>query len=193
MKTFNMASAVIGAGYGDEAKGVTTDVLAGSMTAADTLVVRTNGSNQAGHTVTTAAGRRHVFHHLSSGALAGAATHWSALAVANPMFLMEEIEVVRHLGGNVNISCDPRALITTPFDAIINQAAEIARGVDRHGSCGMGFGETIERNLRPQFGLQFQSLLRPDLRQRLVDIRNTWVPARLEMLGIDGDKLDPDL
>jgi adenylosuccinate synthase len=32
--------------------------------------------------------------------------------------------------------------VTTPYDMMINQIVERERGGDRHGSCGVGFGET---------------------------------------------------
>src|SRR5262245_50739362 len=67
------ATAVIGANFGDEGKGLLTDYLA-AKDPAGTVVIRCNGGAQAGHTVVTPAGRRHVFHHLGSGSLAGAST-----------------------------------------------------------------------------------------------------------------------
>jgi len=66
-------TAVIGANFGDEGKGLMTDVLA-SRAPSRTLVVRANGGAQAGHTVVTPEGRRHVFGHVGSGALCGAPT-----------------------------------------------------------------------------------------------------------------------
>jgi adenylosuccinate synthase len=37
---------------------------------------------------------------------------------------------------------DPASPVTTPYDMMINQIVEQERGADRHGSCGVGFGET---------------------------------------------------
>lgn len=176
------AKAVIGAGYGDEGKGLLTDLLASASP--DSVVVRSNGSAQAGHTVVAPNGSRHVFHHVGSGALAGVPTHLSAYFVAHPMMLLDEWEVLRGLGANMAISSDPRAMIATPFDMMINQAAEMARSADRHGSCGLGFGETIERNRRPEFAISTRDLFRPDLAARLHHIWSDWVPERLSQIGI---------
>jgi hypothetical protein len=77
-------------------------------------------------------------------------------------------------------------MVTTPFDVMINQAIELARGDGRHGSCGLGFGETIERNLHPAFGLRTMDLFRPDLGARLENIWSQWLPVRLAALGLDG-------
>jgi adenylosuccinate synthase len=67
---------------------------------------------------------------------------------------------------------------------LINQAAERARGAARHGSCGLGFGETIERCLRDQFRLTAGELGRGDLRRRCESIRDVWTRQRLAALGI---------
>ena len=182
--TSRHATAVIGAGYGDEGKGLVTDLLAAARPGS--VVVRSNGGAQAGHTVVTPAGVRHVFHHVCSGTFAGAATHLSAHFVAHPMMLLDEVETLHALGAKPVIGSDPRAIVTTPFDVMINQAVELARGNARHGSCGLGFGETIERNLRPEFRLTTKDLFRPDLEQRLEAIRARWLPERLAALGLDG-------
>lgn len=176
------SKAVIGAGYGDEGKGLMTDRLAAATPSA--VVVRSNGGAQAGHTVVTEAGVRHVFHHVGSGALAGAATHLSRHFVAHPMLFLEEWSQLRACGAELSISSDPRVLITTPFDVAINQATEIARGSARHGSTGAGFGETIERNRHAEFALSMQDLFRPNLARRLEHIRSHWLPARLAALGV---------
>lgn len=176
------AQAIIGAAYGDEGKGLMVDRLAAATP--DAVVVRSNGGAQAGHTAISPDGRRHVFHHVGSGSFAGAATHFSRFFVAHPMMLLGELAALSGLGFKPRLTCDPRVLVTTPYDVIINQAVEIARGEGRHGSCGLGFGETIERNLRPEFGLVISELFRPDLKRRLIDIRDRWVPSRLAALGI---------
>jgi adenylosuccinate synthase len=178
------AFAVIGAAYGDEGKGLMTDRLVWQH-GSDT-VVRSNGGAQAGHTVTTPDGRRHVFSHIGSGAFAGARTHLSQHFVAHPMFFLGEREKVADLGGVVDVSIDPRAIVTTPYDILINQVVEDARGSSRHGSCGMGFGETIERNLRAETRITVADLTgnRLSLVSRLERIRRDWVADRLAKLGI---------
>ena len=176
------AKAVIGAGYGDEGKGLITDALVEGCGAAVT-VVRFNGGAQAGHTVTLPDGRRHVFHHVGSGTLAGALTFLSRFFVADPILLATEIADLAAMGFTPRIAIDPDASITTPFDMMINQIAETARGAGRHGSCGLGFGETLERHLRPEFALT-AGRLEKDARASLLAIRRRWVPERLARLGL---------
>ncbi len=74
--------AVIGANFGDEGKGLITDYLA--QTGGD-VVVRFNGGAQAGHTVVTPEGRRHVFSHFGSGSFAELPTFFSQHTIVNPI------------------------------------------------------------------------------------------------------------
>jgi adenylosuccinate synthase len=179
------AEVVIGAGFGDEGKGLVTDFLAAPY-GTDGLVIRFNGGAQAGHTVTTPTGQRHVFHHVGSGALAGAATYLSRYFVCNPLLLEKELPLLFRLGCQPKIYADPDCLVTTPYDMMINQIVEAARGAGRHGSCGQGFGETIARNSHAEFTLTLQDLADEDgLLRKLQYIRQVWTPRRLAELGID--------
>lgn len=180
------AKAVIGAAYGDEGKGLMVDALSGG----DTVVVRSNGGAQAGHTVQTPEGRRHVFHHLGSGTFRGGKTHLSRFFVAHPMFFAGERAELLAKGATPRVSIDPRAMVTTPYDVLINQAIEKARGRGRHGSTGFGFGEAIERSLNPEFATPAGELGGADLPRVLDRIRREWVPCRL--LGLGVKKLDDE-
>jgi adenylosuccinate synthase len=180
-----VAHAVIGANFGDEGKGLATDALAAHLMlrGEDPVVVRSNGGAQAGHTVQTQ-GRRHVFHHVGSGAFTGARTHMSRFFVAHPMLLLRELEELRPLLPSLPaISIDPRAQVSTPWDVFLNQSVEASRGAARHGSCGVGFGETLER-VSNGVTLTAADLASPDLADRLIAIRDGWTGARLEALGI---------
>lgn len=181
----HVAHAVIGANFGDEGKGLATDALAADLMSRglDPVVVRSNGGAQAGHTVETQ-GRRHVFHHVGAGAFTGARTHLSRFFVAHPALLLRELQELRPLlPAAPEITIDPAAQVTTPWDVLLNQAAEAARGAARHGSCGVGFGETLERVARGH-PLTVADLAAPDLADRLVAIRDGWVRSRLEALGL---------
>ncbi|HCB15328.1 MAG TPA: adenylosuccinate synthase, partial [Gammaproteobacteria bacterium] len=68
---------------------------------------------------------------------------------------------------------------------MINQIIEKQRGHDRHGSCGIGFGETLERHLNPDYALEVAGLTdQHALTDRLNMIRRDYAPARLARLGI---------
>jgi len=181
------AKVVIGANYGDEGKGLMTDYYV-APAGADGIVVRFNGGAQAGHTVTTPDGRRHVFSHFGSGSLAGAATFLSRHFVCHPSLFLKEAATLAAAGlaGLPPVFVDERAPVSTLYDILLNQLAERARGGGRHGSCGMGFGETIARNLDPDFALTVADLRQGAgyLLHRLATIRDRYVPRRLAELGI---------
>ena len=63
------AQVIIGANYGDEGKGLISDYLVDREQAK--IVIRFNGGAQAGHTVVTLDGKRHVFKHFGSGTFQG--------------------------------------------------------------------------------------------------------------------------
>ena len=184
------AQVVIGANYGDEGKGLMTDHHV-APAGKDGIVVRFNGGAQAGHTVTTPGGVRHVFSHVGSGTLAGAATYLSRHFVCHPALFLKEADALAAIGANAGIALPPvfvdeRAPLSTLYDILLNQIAERQRGAGRHGSCGMGFGETVERNLDPAFALTVADLRHGSgyLLQRLAAIRDGYVPRRLAALGI---------
>lgn len=179
------ARVVIGANYGDEGKGLATDAYAAMDEGRHTAVIRFNGGAQAGHTVTTPDGRRHVFSHFGSGSFTGAATYLSEFFVLNPdEFVVEHAELAA-LGVSPEVYADPDAQVTTPFDVMVNQWAEDTRGKARHGSVGVGFGETVER-ARRGFPLAVRDLgTDKSLTEILEAIRTGWLPGRLAALGID--------
>jgi adenylosuccinate synthase len=180
------ATAVIGANFGDEGKGLLTDFLA-SRAPSRTLVVRANGGAQAGHTVVAPGGRRHVFGHVGSGALCGAPTLLSRFFVSNPLLLDKEWPALADLAPRLLV--DGRSPVTTPFDMLVNQMVERSRGALRHGSCGVGFNETIERSLLPEFRLTVGDLRYPETVEAKLDaIQRTYLPQRLSVLGLQPEE-----
>jgi adenylosuccinate synthase len=144
MKT---AQVVIGANYGDEGKGKMVDYFCSQYDPQETLVVRYNGGAQAGHTVVTPDGQRHVFHHFGSGTLYGAATYLGKDFIVNPVIFIEELKKLWKFGVKPKIRIDSKCRVTTPYEMLLNQLLERGRGKDRHGSCGLGIFETIRRPL----------------------------------------------
>jgi adenylosuccinate synthase len=185
------ATVIIGSGFGDEGKGLLTDWTA-APAGTDCLVARFNGGAQAGHTVVLPDGRRHVHSHFGSGTLAGAETFLSKHFVSNPLLFEREGMALDKLQIPAPVVYDDgRGLVSTPFDMLLNQFAERARGQDKHGSCGIGFGETIERCLDERFATTIDDLADiKKLSATLDDIRRFWVSARLTKLGIDSITAD---
>ncbi len=145
------ALVIIGSNFGDEGKGLLTDWAAAPF-GNDCIVARFNGGVQAGHTVVLPDGRRHIHSHFGSGTLAGAATFLGQHFVSNPLLFFRETAALEKLRIELPlVYADERGLVSTPFDMLINQIVEAARGSRKHGSCGLGFGETIERCLIPRY------------------------------------------
>ncbi|HAO33840.1 MAG TPA: adenylosuccinate synthase [Candidatus Competibacteraceae bacterium] len=183
MRGGKTAQVVIGAQFGDEGKGRMIDDYAAQV-GGDGLVIRFNGGAQAGHTVVTPEGLRHVFSHVGSGAFVGAATFLSRFFVSHPMLFLKEIEILATKGVHPEVYVDPQSPVTTPYDMMINQIVERERGADRHGSCGIGFGETIERNLMSAYALTVADLAdAAALAAKLDAIRRDYAPLRLARLG----------
>jgi adenylosuccinate synthase len=87
-----------------------------------------------------------VFAQFGSGTLAGAATHLSRFMLLDPLAMAAEDRHLQTLGVNdafERTTIDERALVITPFQRAANRLRELARGDGRHGSCGMGIGETM--------------------------------------------------
>jgi adenylosuccinate synthase len=137
------ARVVIGSNFGDEGKGLLTDYLCAQGAG---MVVRFNGGAQAGHSVITPEGERHVFHHIGSGTFCGVPTFLSQFFICNPILFMQERERLIALGFHPEVYVHPDCLVTTFMDMLINQAIENKRAHNRHGSCGIGFHETINRS-----------------------------------------------
>lgn len=137
------ARAVIGANFGDEGKGLITDYLCRT---GGEVVVRFNGGAQAGHTVVTPEGLRHVFHHFGSGTLYGVPTFLSQFFICNPIIFFKEMKELEAMGVTAQIFAHPDCLVTTFADMMINQRKELKRGGKAHGSCGVGIHETMQRS-----------------------------------------------
>lgn len=150
------AKAVIGASFGDEGKGLTVDYLCARGDAG--VVVRFSGGAQAGHTVVTPEGQRHVFRSVGSGAFSGVPTFLSPFVSVNPIALLLELRQLDELGVQPELYASPECLVTTFADILINRRLEDARGADRHGSCGLGISETIERSRLPELAITMADL-----------------------------------
>ncbi|QXV63622.1 adenylosuccinate synthetase [Mucilaginibacter sp. 21P] len=159
---------VIGLGYGDEGKGLVTDFLCGESE--QPLVVRFNGGQQAGHTVTLPNGTSHVFANFGSGALRGVPTFWSACCCFSPYHFNEEYKELQLHKPVLYI--DENCPVTTHYDILFNHALESSRGIDRYGSCGMGVGATFDRSANVKDSLTVGDLFREEiLKRKLTEIR----------------------
>lgn len=137
---------VAGLGFGDEGKGSVVDYLARDCGAR--TIVRYNGGAQAGHRVVTPDGREHVFSQFGSGMLIPEVrTHLSRFMLIEPAGMLREDEHLRAIGcadAFERTTIDREAPVVTPFHIAANRLIELSRGASKHGSCGLGIGETME-------------------------------------------------
>lgn len=138
------AITVTGLSFGDEGKGTIVDALVRRNGVK--LVVRSCGGSQAAHNVITPEGVHHTFSTWGAGTLSGAGTLLTKDVLIDPIRLFNEGNVLATKGaGNpfARMAIDENALVITPFHRAVNRIRELVRCKrDRHGSCGIGVGET---------------------------------------------------
>ncbi len=136
---------VVGLGFGDEGKGTVTDHLVRSLGAR--TVVRFNGGPQAGHNVVAPDGRWHCFAQLGAGSfLPGVETILGPQMRVELETLAAEASVLESKGVPNPLGCvtiDPDCVLVTPMHKLLGQLAEVLRGEERLGTCGMGVGEAV--------------------------------------------------
>jgi adenylosuccinate synthase len=160
VKEPDMRYAVIGLGFGDEGKGMVTSHLCSHFN--NPMVVRYSGGHQAGHTVVHK-DIKHTFANFGSGTLQGCPTYWSKYCTVDPVGLLNELKILIDKMGadfdNVKIYIHNECPVTTPYDMLFNRQREKDM---MHGSCGVGFGETLGRE-EDNFHLQFSDLYNPTI------------------------------
>ena len=186
-----MIDIVVGLGWGDEGKGATVDALVAAQGVGNTL--RFNGGHQAAHNV-IADGVHHTFSTFGSGCLAGAASWIGPRCTIDPLAAVNEQRALSRALARTTPRPPPAprvrvhrdALVTTPLHVIVNRARESARGPERHGSTGTGFGETIAYVHRGFAPLRAGDMGDPDL----IDDHLALYAERSDLIeGVDADWL----
>ena len=155
---------LVGAQWGDEGKGKIIDVLTGQ---AD-IVVRTQGGNNAGHTVFIGK-QKYVLHLIPSGILRkGKTCVIGNGVVVDPISLVEEINGLLKLDVSVdgNLFISETAHLVLPYHRELDEQREILKGKNKIG--------TTKRGIGPAYG---DKAARTGL--RMIDLIN---PARFEHL-----------
>ena len=129
---------LVGAQWGDEGKGKIIDVL----TEQADIVVRTQGGNNAGHTVFLGK-QKYVLHLIPSGILRKGKTCVIGNGVViDPVSLVEEIDgllkVKVHVDGNLFIS--ETAHLVFPYHRELDAQREILKGKNKIGTTKRGIG-----------------------------------------------------
>lgn len=135
---------VLGCGFGDEGKGQTTYALCNDIINNMNVrpaVYRFSGGQQAGHTVTTKSGLKHVFSCFGSGTFLHCPTIWGENCTMDPLlWFIERKELISLMGTVPPIQYfNPNVRITTPFDVIHNIFTR------KGNTVGKGIWETVKR------------------------------------------------
>ena len=178
--------AVIGKNFGDEGKGFACSRLASSLKNA--LIIKHNGGGQAGHTVEDPEGKwRFIHHQIGAGAEYHVPTLFADSFMPDLFQLGKEVnEFTELFGFQPILYSEKNTQVTTIDDVLLNMGAELARGKNRHGSCGMGIEECVQRNAAG-YGITVEELAtwtKQDLLDRLKQIRKEYTERRAKILGI---------
>ncbi|WP_433381674.1 adenylosuccinate synthetase [Actinoplanes sp. CA-142083] len=166
--------AVVDLGYGDAGKGTVVEALCAD--APVRAVLRFNGGAQAAHNVVTPSGRHHTFAQFGSGTLRGMPTHLTRFMVVDPLALAAEAVALGDPYELLTVEGD--ALLATPWHRAANRRRETASGDARHGSCGMGVGETMAYALAHTEAPRVADVLSPArLRRRLTALADFYGPG----------------
>ena len=130
---------VLGAQWGDEAKGKMTDYLAEEAQ----VVVRYQGGNNAGHTVEVG-DRQYKLHLIPSGILYDDKVNVIGNGVVvDPKALFEEIDYLENEGVKITpekLIISDRAHLIMPYHKVLDKVKEKARGKNDIGTTGKGIG-----------------------------------------------------
>ena len=150
---------LVGAQWGDEGKGKIVDLL----TEEADVVVRTQGGNNAGHTVHVGP-QKYVLHLIPSGILRkGVRCLIGNGVVVSPAALLEEIAMLEGRGvpARERLSISPACPLILPYHIALDQARERARGAKAIGTTGRGIGPTYEDKVSRR-GIRLGELLDED-------------------------------
>jgi len=149
---------IVGAQWGDEAKGKIVDVL-GSQAR---IVVRYSGGNNAGHTVIVGQ-ERFTFHLIPSGIL-----HKDTVSILGggmvicPKGLIEELQRTRSMRSELGaMMISAAAHVVFPYHRLLDQLEEEARGHNKIGTTSRGIGPAYQDKVA-RIGIRMGELVRPE-------------------------------
>lgn len=185
-----MNATIIGSQFGDEGKGGVVDVFSED---AD-VVVRYQGGNNAGHTVSHQ-GQEFKLRLVPSGVIRGSVGVLGNGCVLTLETLFEELDRLQDRGRTPDVRVSERAHVVLPYHRELDRAEEASKG-DRNlavGTTGNGIGPAYEDKASRR-GIRVAEVVRPDiLREKLEYV----VPQKRRVaegvFGIDtGDAFDVD-
>lgn len=153
------SSIVIGTQWGDEGKGKIIDILASKAE----VVVRSQGGNNAGHTVVND-GVTYKLHVIPSGILyPNTLCLIGAGVVLDPKSFLEELKMLsdRNISTN-NLKIDPRTHVVMPWHIALDGLSEEFRGNSDIGTTKRGIGPTYMDKYE-RCGIRMYDLIHPEI------------------------------
>jgi adenylosuccinate synthase len=171
---------LVGAQWGDEGKGKIIDVL----TAKADVVVRSQGGNNAGHTVIHN-GTKYILHLIPSGILRrGKVCVIGNGVVIDPVALVHEIEGLRKAGIKIdkNLLISDCAHLVLPYHRALDEQRELRKGQTRIGTTKRGIGPAYG-DKAARTGLRMSDLMQPTLFSKKLQARIRENNSILQAIG----------
>lgn len=183
---------VIGAQWGDEGKGKIVDILAGMSD----VVVRSQGGNNAGHTV-EANGEQYKLRLTPSGII-----NENTLCiigngvVVSPKVLLEEMDMLNSKGiSTKNLRLDLRAHLIMPYHIVLDTLSEKSRGEGDIGTTKSGIGPCY-MDKAERIGIRVCDLMNEEVFVKKVranvKIKNDIIEKIYGGKGVDADEIIKD-
>ncbi len=175
-----MNTILVGAQWGDEGKGKIIDVL----TEEADIVVRSQGGNNAGHTVEVG-DEKFVLHLIPSGILrAGKKCVIANGVVIDPVALVAEIEGLEKRGIKTanRLLISETAHLVLPYHRALDEARELRKGRNKIGTTKRGIGPAYG-DKAARTGLRVIDLMRPKTFSAKLKVRVEENNAIIESLG----------
>ncbi len=172
---------VVGSQWGDEGKGKITDYLAQESD----VVVRSQGGNNAGHTITFG-GEKFALRSIPSGIFNPNIKNIMANGmVINPKQMLEELHGLEERGiKKYQLFVSNRAHIVLPYHELLDGAFEQFKGDKKIGTTKRGIGPAYADKAN-RIGIRIADLIDPEAFKNALKATLTIKNMELKMLGMD--------